>query len=79
MKLKWFEAVKYMIALTKLLSHFSKVNHARKVKADQEVTKRNTKVLSLSKYQFGAHIQKKKKVYCNYIQRESIKVVDGGN
>ena len=61
MKLKWFEAVKYMIALTKLLSHFFEVNRARKVKADKEVTRKNTKVLSLSKYQFGAHIQKRKK------------------
>ena len=76
---RWFEAVKYTIALTKLLSHFFEANRARKVKADKEVTRRNTKILSLSKYQFGAHVQKKKKVHYNYMQRESIKVVDGGN
>ena len=61
MKLKWFEAVKYKIVPTKSLSHFFEVNHARKVKADKEVTRRNAKVISLSKYQFGAHIQKKEK------------------
>ena len=76
---RWFETVKYTIALTKLLSYFFEVNCARKVKADKEVTKRNTKTLSLSKYQFSAHVQKKEKVHYNYMQRESIKVVDGGN
>ena len=63
MKLKWFEAVKYMIALMKLLSHFFEVNCARKVKAAKEVTRRNAKVLTLSKYQFGVHKQKKKKKF----------------
>ena len=67
-----------MIALMKLLSHFSEVNHARKVKAGKEVTGRNTTAISLSIYQFGVHKQEKKKVHYK-IQRESIKVVDGGN
>ena len=63
---------------TKSLSHFSEANHARKVKADKEVAGRDTKAISLSKYQFGVHKQKKEKVHYK-IQRESIKVVDGGN
>ena len=78
MKLKWFETVKYKIVPTKLLSHSSEVNCAREVEAGKEVTGRNTKAISLSKYQFGVHKQEKKKVHYK-IQRESIKVVDGGN
>ena len=76
--MKWLEAVKYKIVPTKSLSHFLEVNHARKVKAGKEVTGRNTKAISLSKYQFGVRKQKKKKVHYK-IQRESIEVVDGGN
>ena len=63
MKLKWFEAVKYKIVPTKSLSHFSKVNRARKVEAVKEVTGRNTKVISLSKYQFEHIYRKREKVY----------------
>ena len=61
--MKWFEAVKYKIVPTKSLSHFFEVNCARKVKAVKEVTRRNAKVLTLSKYQFGVHKQKKKKKF----------------
>ena len=43
---RWLEAVKYTIALTKLLSYFFEVNRARKDKADKEVTRRNAKTLS---------------------------------
>ena len=70
--------VKYKIVPTKSLSHFFEANYARKVKADKGVAGRNTKAISLSKYQFGVHKQEKKKVHYK-IQRESIKVVDGGN
>ena len=77
MKLKWFETVKYKIVPTKLLSYFSEVNCAREVKAAKEVTRGNTKAISLSKYQFGVRKQKKKKVHYK-IQRKSIRVVDEG-
>ena len=63
MKLKWFEAVKYKIVPTNSLSHFFEVNRARKVEAVKEVTGRNTKVISLSKYQFGHIYRKREKVY----------------
>ena len=50
--MKWFETVKYKSIPMKLLSHFAEVNCAREVKAAKEVTRRNTKAISLSKYQF---------------------------
>ena len=46
-KLKRFETVKYKIVPTKLLSHFSKVNCAREVKAAKEDIRGNAKTLSL--------------------------------
>ena len=63
MKLKWFKRIKYKIVPTKSISHFSEVNRARKVEADKEVTRRNTKVISLSKCQFGHIYRKREKVY----------------
>ena len=68
---RWFETVKYTIVLTKLLSYFFEVNCARKVKADKEVTRRSTKTLSLSKCQFRAHVQKKKKVHYNCMKEKA--------
>ena len=47
MKLKWFETVKCKIVPTNSLSHFFEVNHARKVKAVEEVIRGNTQTLSL--------------------------------
>ena len=59
---RWFETVKYTSALTKLLSYFFEVNCAKKVKADKEVTRRNTRTLSLSKYQIQGTCTEKEKV-----------------
>ena len=75
---RWFETVKYTSALTKLLSYFFEVNCAKKVKADKEVTRRNTRTLSLSKYQIQGTCTEKEKVHYNNVKGESIKVVDEG-
>ena len=60
--MKWLEAVKCMIALMKLLSHFSEVNRARKVKAAKEVTRRNAKVFAIKiSISSKSHIQENMK------------------
>ena len=69
-----------MTALMKLLSRFSEVNRARKVKTVKEVIRGNTQTLPFEiSISSKTHVQENMKFVTSHIQRESTKAADGGN